>query len=206
MAPTPASSLPDLQVARGFAEPLRGEVARLYDAAFGAKVGLAIPDAGARLRLLASAFDPRHAFVALAGARVLGVAGFATADGALTAGLDAARLRAHLGLRGALRAMLVLPLFERARQPGELLMDGIAVAPEARGGGIGTRLLQRLQQFAAEEGYRQLRLDVIDTNPAARRLYERLGFVATRTTSWRPLRRLLGFSGATTLAYAVPPR
>jgi ribosomal protein S18 acetylase RimI-like enzyme len=82
-------------------------------------------------------------------------------------------------------------------------MDGIAVSPAARGRGIGSRLLEQLKQFAAHEGYRSIRLDVIDTNPRARQLYERQGFVPTRTASFRHLRWLLAFSSATTLEYRV---
>ena len=78
------------------------------------------------------------------------------------------------GLLGAARAVLVLALFHRKLTAGQLLMDGIAVSPKMRGRGIGTKLLRRLEQYARNEGYESLRLDVIDTNPAARRLYERV--------------------------------
>ncbi len=51
----------------------------------------------------------------------------------------------------------------------------VALVPEARGSGLGTRLLRALQAEAAEKGL-PLRLKVVLTNPA-RRLYQRLGFV-----------------------------
>jgi ribosomal protein S18 acetylase RimI-like enzyme len=102
-----------------------------------------------------------------------------------------------------MRAVTILALFQRALRPDQLLMDGISVSPEARGGGIGTKLLDRIKHFAEEEGYRTVRLDVIDTNQAARRLYERQGFVATATSRFGYLRWLLGFSAATTLEYRV---
>jgi ribosomal protein S18 acetylase RimI-like enzyme len=199
-----SSSTPDeLTIARGFPDALRAEVARLYDAAFGAKLALAIPDSASRVRVLAEGFDPSHGFVALRGTHVLGIAGFATRRGALTSGIDLALLRTRLGTPAAIRALAVLALFHRGRQEGELLMDGLAVSPMARGGGIGTRLLERLTQFAATEGFRTIRLDVIDTNERARRLYERLGFVPTRTSQFAYLRWLVGFSAATTLEYRV---
>ncbi|MFO0891714.1 MAG: GNAT family N-acetyltransferase [Isosphaeraceae bacterium] len=197
--------LNDLAITLGFPDALRPQVAALYEAAFGPKLAGAIPDAGRRLKILEEGFDPSHALVATSGTTVLGVAGFKTRAGALTSGIGLRSLRAHLGLPGAIRAIAVLALFERSPGPGQLVMDGIAVSPEARGGGIGTRLLNRLKEFAAEQGYRTIRLDVIDTNPGARRLYERLGFVATRTEDVRYLRWLLGFSAATTLEYAVKP-
>ena len=78
-------------------------------------------------------------------------------------------------------------------------MDGIVVDASARGRGIGTRLLNELTTFGKSNGYETVRLDVIDTNPSARRMYERNGFTATRTESFGYLRWLLGFGASTTL-------
>ena len=61
-----------------------------------------------------------------------------------------------------------------ARMPGELRIVDVALLPEARGDGVGTRLLQRLLDAAAAEE-RTVTIHVEPTNPA-RRLYERLGF------------------------------
>jgi ribosomal protein S18 acetylase RimI-like enzyme len=193
----------EISITRGFPDALRSQVASLYDEAFGAKLAIALPDPVLRLKLLEDSFDPSHSFVATSGMQVMGVAGFKSATGALTSGITPGRLRARLGVPGAIRAGLVLALFERSLHPGQLLMDGIAVSPAARGRGIGSRLLEQLKQFAAQEGYRSIRLDVIDTNPRARQLYERQGFVPTRTASVRHLRWLLAFSSATTLEYRV---
>jgi len=52
----------------------------------------------------------------------------------------------------------------------------IGVAPESRGRGIGTRVLEALVEVAREGGYRAISLSVETDNPA-RRLYERAGFV-----------------------------
>lgn len=195
----------ELHITQGFSDELRAQAASLYDAAFGAKLAVAIPDAVARQRLLAEAFDPAHSFVALAKDRMVGIAGFQTSSGALTSGITVPRLYACLGLLGCIRALLVLTLYERAPGRGQLLMDGISVAAGARGGGVGTQLLSRLKDFAAREGYRTIRLDVIDSNHGARRLYERLGFVATETTRFEGLQWLLGFDAATTLECRLGP-
>ncbi|MFN8860172.1 MAG: GNAT family N-acetyltransferase [Gemmatimonadaceae bacterium] len=78
------------------------------------------------------------------------------------------------------------------------------LAPAARGGGIGTALLEQLRIFAAAEGARTIRLEVKDRNDGARRLSERMRFVATRTSHFRHVRWLLGFSAATTQEYRLP--
>lgn len=195
----------DLTITRGFPAGLRSQVASLYDSAFGPKLAIAIPDSARRLDILEAAFDPACSLAALSGQRVLGVAGFRTPDRAFTSGIRPKLLHERLGLAGAIRATVILALFERKLSPGELLMDGIAVSPDARGRGVGTRLLEELKLFAAQEGFLTIRLDVIDTNEGARRLYERLGFIATKTSHFRWLRWLLGFSAATTLEYRLPP-
>lgn len=54
----------------------------------------------------------------------------------------------------------------------------IAVAPQARGGGIGAALLAAAERGARRRGARRLRLEVRAGNAAARHLYERDGFRA----------------------------
>lgn len=61
-------------------------------------------------------------------------------------------------------------------QTGEHLVVDIALFPQARGRGIGGALMRAAQARAAAEGC-GMRLHVMTTNPAAQRLYERLGFV-----------------------------
>ncbi len=54
----------------------------------------------------------------------------------------------------------------------------MAVAPEARGRGIGKRLLETFLADARRRGFRSCRLEVHPDNRVARQLYERNGFVA----------------------------
>ncbi len=82
-------------------------------------------------------------------------------------------------------------------------MDGIVVDPAYRGKGIGTRLFSSLIEFGNTEKYSTIRLDVIDTNPGARKLYERLGFYEEKTERFEFLRGLLGFGASTTMSYRL---
>jgi ribosomal protein S18 acetylase RimI-like enzyme len=60
-------------------------------------------------------------------------------------------------------------------------IDMLAVRGDHRGEGIGTKLIERVFQDAARDGMMKVTLDVIDTNVGAKRLYESLGFVVTKT-------------------------
>jgi GNAT superfamily N-acetyltransferase len=70
-------------------------------------------------------------------------------------------------------------------RPGLLHVVAMWVEPGSRGLGVGTAVLHRIEAEATARGL-GLHLDVHTGNPAARRLYERYGFVATGETE--PLR------------------
>ena len=73
--------------------------------------------------------------------------------------------------------------------PGVAYIAHFTVVPELRGHGIGRAFLRHLLDRAREQGYPRAALDVADSNPRARALYEGLGFrhVAPRTAA-RPER------------------
>lgn len=198
-----------VHVERGFPPTHRRVAALLYNEAFGEKLSAAMPDAKSRIALIESTLDPDYSFVAVAGHRLLGLAGIHTTDGSLTGGLDRMGFRVlvrSLGLPQAVRAAFIMSLFEREPGDGELLLDGMAVARPARGSGMGSMLLRAVRSFAVAEGFRTIRLDVVDTNPRARALYERHGFVATETRLFPVLGNMLGFGASTTMTLQLPER
>lgn len=193
----------EFSVQQGFPNELRSSAVQLYDAAFGTKLSVAIPKKDLRIAVLKAGFDPVFSFVAVYSGVMVGIVGFKTAHGSLTDGISFSVLKEKLGYWGAIRAALVLALLERKQVTGQLLMDGISVSSKMRGRGIGTKLLHRLIEYAQNEGYRSVRLDVIDTNPAAQRLYERVGFVPVKTDKFACLKWLLGFGAATQMEYSL---
>jgi ribosomal protein S18 acetylase RimI-like enzyme len=195
-------------VQRGFEEAYRTQAAAFYDEAFGPKLAVAIPDGRERRSLLQDALMPAFSISALSKDVLAGIAGFHTSAGAFTGGFLSGsagyqKLVAMLGRVGGTRAALILSLYERKPVPGALLMDGIAVRSDFRGQGIGGWLLDEITNYAGENGYMEVRLDVIDTNPRARKLYERKGFQAIKTESFPYLKWLIGFGGATTMVREV---
>ncbi len=188
-----------VEILHGIPDAMRSSAAALYDDAFGAKFAVAISSREQRLALLADSLNLAFAFGATENNRLVGLAGYKTRQGSFTDGMTYNALLKHAGLIRGNWATLVFSLYERSLTSGQLLMDGIVVDASARGRGIGTRLLNELTTFGKSNGYETVRLDVIDTNPSARRMYERNGFTATRTESFGYLRWLLGFGASTTL-------
>ena len=63
----------------------------------------------------------------------------------------------------------------------EVHINNLAVRGDFRGQGVGKMLLERVLIEAANRGAARATLEVRRSNVAARRLYERLGFVVTAT-------------------------
>ena len=82
-------------------------------------------------------------------------------------------------------------------------MDGICVDADARGCGLGTALLQAIKDDARAQGKTAVRLDVIDTNPRARALYEREGFDAIGTETLGPFSLIFGFRSSTRMLFRL---
>ncbi|WP_235820454.1 GNAT family N-acetyltransferase [Falsiruegeria litorea] len=80
------------------------------------------------------------------------------------------------------------------------VLDGIFVAEGARGLGVGTALLEAGHEQAQTLGLSRVELDVIDANPKAQALYERMGYVVTKQEDLGPLRHLFGFNTAYRMA------
>lgn len=187
----------------GAPEASRGAIARLLGDAFGGK--LAAIHGPAPMPGFAIGLDLGRCLVAMRGSAVVGVAGYALDSRRLmpTPGAWALlRARGPAGLAGWAAARLL----NRPERPEVLLMDGIAVDAASRGRGIGTELLRAVRDLAARSGRPWLRLDVLDGNPGALRLYLRLGFAPVRVLRLGALgRRLLGCSAVTTLVQPATP-
>lgn len=175
--------------------------AALYWQAFGAKLGTLLGPDARGCAFFAATLNPDAVIAAFDGDKLLGIAAFQEGGrGFSTAG--AGDLFHHYGL-GALWRMPLLALLERQSDTDTLQMDGICVADGARGQGVGTALFDALFDLARDRGYRRITLDVIDSNPRAKALYQRLGFQATGRAGTSFLRPILGFRHATRMVRAL---
>jgi ribosomal protein S18 acetylase RimI-like enzyme len=186
----------------GLPPELRGPAAALYWQAFGGKLGRVMGPEPRALAFLGRVIRSDHAIIATENGELRGLIGFKTAQGGFAGG-GLADLRAIYGLAGSLWRAALLRMLNRDVEAERFLIDGICVAREAQGHGIGSLLIEALCREARARGYREVRLDVIDSNWRARALYERQGFEAVRTEAMGLLASVFGFASATTMVRRV---
>lgn len=103
---------------------------------------------------------------------------------------DARRERCWIAVRGGQRLGAVF-LVKQSPRVAKLRL--LIVAPEARGLGLGTRLVRACMDFARAVGYRKLVLWTQSELSAARAIYEKLGFRKVRSEPHRSFgKRLVG--------------
>lgn len=178
---------------------LRVPAAQLYWDAFGGKLGRVLGPDDRAVAFLERVIRADLCLSAVDGAGTLvGIAGFKTPLGSFAGGTWA-DLRAIYGPLGGRWRGLVLRLLSSDIDNDRFLVDGICVVRAFRGRGIGSQLLAALYREATARGYPSVRLDVVAENWGARALYERHGFVPTRTVKLGFVRFFFGFAASTTM-------
>lgn len=88
-------------------------------------------------------------------------------------------------------------------QKDTVRVDSLAVDKSCRGEGIGTKLIEGVIEFARQNGYGQVLLEVVDTNPKAKALYERMGFKVKKKVNFYFFTRRAGFSSEFIMVYKI---
>lgn len=191
-----------MRVRLGLPDTMRDQAAELYWLAFGDKLDRVMGPAPRARRFIAQAIRADHAVVAVEGGRLLGLAGFKTVRGAFVGG-SGREMRAAYGMFGAAWRTVALSMLYQDIDNERFLIDGLCVVPDARSQGIGTLLIEAICDEARSRGYRGVRLDVVDTNLRAKKLYQRLGFIAEGTDRLGIAAPLFGFRATTTMVRAI---
>lgn len=192
-----------VRIISGLPEELRGDAAQLYLEAFAAKLGPILGRGERAKAFLSATLRPENVLVALdQQGRLLGLAGFHGETGGFIGG-NLSDMQAVYGRFSGLWRGLLLSIFEREQVAGEFLMDGVVVSPEARGQGVGGALIEAIAELAKSSGAAFVRLDVVDTNPRARALYERRQFTVTKESGSALFRPFFGFSRSATMIRMV---
>jgi ribosomal protein S18 acetylase RimI-like enzyme len=98
----------------------------------------------------------------------------------------------------------VLMPYSRLEEDNSYYICGMAMFPEHRGRGIGTRLLALAEEHAREKGFGKTSLIVFEQNAGAKRLYDRAGYVEVSREAVYP-HPLIHFTGdAILMVKSVP--
>jgi RimJ/RimL family protein N-acetyltransferase len=83
------------------------------------------------------------------------------------------------GAEAGMCAVIMKPGPLGERESGEPLLVAMWLAPAARGTGLAEALVRAAEKWCVEHDLSRLRLDVVEDNQRAIRLYERLGYLPT---------------------------
>ena len=176
--------------------PAHRQAAELYWGAFRGKLGRLLGPEAKALRLINGVMRPDHGIAAVTPeGRVVGIAGFRSEAGTFVP-LSPDAIRLVYGSFGAAWRLSALHMISEAPDTERFLIEGVAVAPDLQGRGIGTLMLRALSEEARARGFQALRLDVSDQNPRARALYERLGFEAAAHHRYWLMAPVFGMTGS----------
>lgn len=187
-----------MQVIAGMPEACRTAAAALYWQAFGAKLGRVLGPERLALAYVERVIKPDQCICALGPDGLTGLVGFKTDAGSFAGGTPEDMRQIYGRLGGAWRSRM-MQLAGGGDDAGVFMIDGLCVAPHARGRGIGSVLLEAVCEEASARGFGAVRLDVVDTNTRARSLYERRGFVLDHSTPIGPLGFVFGYRLAHTM-------
>ncbi len=84
---------------------------------------------------------------------------------------------------------------EKLTDEGIIKLEMIATKTETRGKGVGTTLIHKMIEYAKRSEYNKITLEVVNTNPRAKALYERMGFTTYKHHHTGIFTRAFDFSG-----------
>ncbi len=194
----------DVELRSGIPEEFRRQAAEIVYFAFQRKLTPLIGSPAQGIAVIEKAFNPDPAFTiaAFCQDQPVGIAGVYYGGHGFLKPQRSEFNRQFGWVQGTLRCA-VFGFFAQAHGQKDMYLHTLAVAPAVRGQGVGTRLLDAVFQTARDKGYRSVSLEVVDTNRDARRLYERIGFVATHTHYFPYLRGIAGFSASTEMVKLI---
>jgi ribosomal protein S18 acetylase RimI-like enzyme len=155
------------------------------------------------IAFIAASLQSEFGLVAFHQGKFVGVAGAKTDKGELFQVRFITWIRTyHIH---ALQSFFIgFPFWYERHEPGVLTLASLSIKEPFRGLGIGTKIVKEFIRYGSAEGFRTLKVEVINSNLRAKALYERLGFKKRKYTSIpRPWSFFLGFTGVYELVYSL---
>ncbi len=182
-----------MEIIHGIPHPFRQWAIKLFLDALGEKI---VPAMGKRSRaeeLLDKCMNAEGCILAVDGNNLLGMAGLNSRE---TSFVDAG-MADFIRFAGFFRSVWTLPILASMEHPtgaDEYYIDMLAVSPNARGKGVGRTLIAEIEKKARSLKKKRVTLQVVDTNPRAKKLYEELGFGTIKTYNTYPWGLMVGWT------------
>ena len=177
-----------------FSDLFKLRVVDIYFQAFGQKITSLIKQESKAREIIKKSINYDMAFYALdKNKNLLGFLGFQTTEIGFIE-FEFSYFKEIFKPIPAFLKWMILRVFRPRVRVNEIRIDSIAVDASQRGNNIGTLLIERFFSFAKLNDFERTYLEVVDTNPRAKKLYERLGFKTKKTVNFYFFTRSAGFS------------
>jgi ribosomal protein S18 acetylase RimI-like enzyme len=184
-----------VELVPGLPKRFRKQATEVFWDGFSDKLTHALgPEVDAK-EFLSQTFAPSAVTLAVEQRQVLGVLAVSDREHPLLSDTWAAARDVYGHTQGMWRLLLMVPMTVSPHK-NTLYIEYVAVARAARGKGIGSLLMEHAEDIARARGLSGLELDVVDTNPRARGLYERMGYRLEKTSKMGPLSSVYNFDAS----------
>ena len=178
-----------IEIKLGIPEELRKQAAIICYEGFRSQIEWLIGSQQKGVALLEASFNAELGLTALMQGQLVGFIGLKYENRPFFQ-FERSHCIRELGLIRGLLAFLLLNNISLVKPlSNEVYIAVLVVDASMRGKGIGSLLMQAAFEIAQQNQCTAVVLDVANTNPDARRLYERLGFKLVRTIEFRYLPR-----------------
>ncbi len=181
-----------MYIKKGLSEEYKSEVTRLLWEAFEDIFMPILKDKTKAIDLLNLSYNPEDCFLAIEDNKLLGVLAFQTKKSTFLSITMSNLVKIYGIVKGIFKAF-TLSILDYECKSDEFYIDAIAVTEDSRGKKVGTKLLNYAFQFAVEQGFNSVSLQVVETNLKAKKLYERLGFRVVKNLKTWPFHKILNW-------------
>lgn len=166
-----------MKIFRGLKAEHQNDLLDIYSEAFESKYLYLLKDKDSIRRILQSSIKSEYAICALSDDnKLMGVLSYSEKGNALF-NFSLSTFCKEFGLfDGVYKLFLMWFIFDRKARADELYIDHIVVDSRYRSLGVGKLLLNEVEDLARFKSYNFVGLDVIDENPRALVLYQKIGF------------------------------
>ena len=186
--------MPEYKILKGLPPSLTEEALKIYYDAFCKKINPLVGNKEKAIPFIKKTTDFNACFYAVMQDKVLGLAGIQDKDNNFTRSIRFNKLLKEFNLFRALLIKYIYGFKTSKVDNGVIRIDSIAVAIKTRGMGIGTALNNEVFRYALDKGLDSVKLEVVNTNPKAKKLYDKLGFKVIKEVKYGFITKRAGFT------------